>query len=723
MGLKTSLCAREELTFRLDPIPSLLDPDNDALIARLEPARRLVAVTDEATDDRREPLQEYLRAWELRGRLSDHLGVRAAPSDGLDELEETSGICALSAQWRLGRRDLFMAFGGARLARVVGLASAMFRRYTASIAIHRDLAAVLESVRQGHRVVLADGVVSVVRRAAHIVVDVDGLVRPGCLRPDERWALLLMALLDPPLLELLTGAAASSPRDLRRGGLDALVRLSRRFGPGHDAWRLDRPWLPLMQTAGGAVRAEDRAASALLLSARVAALVGVLELDRSRRLETVAGRLGVAVPEGAVMARALDGAWPAPGHGAIEMTAVPLPASPDRGDVVLVERPSRRLPPRPARSRPAPARELTYDVRFVGDLFAPGDESLRSLWEPGARLLLVVDDYPHVPADRMRAYLEAERERGRLASYAVRRLPCTPATKTMDFVVRLLRELAAWRLGPRDRIVVVGGGAVMDVVGHAAFLYGGETPYIRVPTTLVGMIDAGVGLKVGVNLGDRKNMLGGYHPPLACLCDVGFLRTLPVEEVRCGLSEAIKMALVRDARLFELIEASAPELLCARPSAHLQEVLLRSISAMLHELESNPFEHELRRLPDFGHELGQVIEARSDYRLRHGEAVAIGMALSCHLAVATGRLARADMERILALFLALGLPIHDATCRPQPLWCSLREEVLPHKGGMLHLVVPTTIGTGGFIDSIDELTPAMLEDACDELRLRMSEGG
>ena len=136
---------------------------------------------------------------------------------------------------------------------------------------------------------------------------------------------------------------------------------------------------------------------------------------------------------------------------------------------------------------------------------------------------------------------------------------------------------------------------------------------------------------------------------------------------------------------------------------------------MLGELSANPFETEVRRLPDFGHEFGHQLESASGYRLRHGEAVSVGMAVSAHLAVQAGRLAPADNARLVRLLRRAGLPVYDRRCDPELLWRWLGTDIALHKGGQPHLVVPTGIGTGGFIDSLDDLTPGMVRRACADL--------
>jgi 3-dehydroquinate synthetase len=359
---------------------------------------------------------------------------------------------------------------------------------------------------------------------------------------------------------------------------------------------------------------------------------------------------------------------------------------------------------------------LGFDVQFVDGVLDAAGGALDGLLPARCRVLAVVD--PCIPgvSPRVHRLLAELRDRGQVARFAVEPLPVTESTKSLELVDRVTSAASRLGLGPHDRIVVVGGGAMMDVAGYAAFLYENDTPYVRIPTTLVGMIDAGIGLKVGVNVNGHKNLLGAYHPPLACLCDSAFLATLPPVELRCGMAEAIKMGVVCDARLFELIEAGHADMLAGRQTPGVREIVSRAIASMLAELSSNPFEHNLRRLPDFGHEFGHTLESLSRYRLRHGEAVAIGMGLSCCLAKAAGYLDAAELHRILALLRAVGLSLHDSVCEADVLWRKLHEDSLPHKAGLLSLVVPRRIGAADFIDSIDDISVEMLRDACAELR-------
>lgn len=361
---------------------------------------------------------------------------------------------------------------------------------------------------------------------------------------------------------------------------------------------------------------------------------------------------------------------------------------------------------------------LQTHVGFAEDVFSTASSELAHWLPEHGQVLAVVDDFSDPVLRDVHDWCATHRYHGRLTHFRLLPLTSEPALKRRQQLELILAIAEVMRLGSADLIVGVGGGTVLDLVGTVALLRGGVTPYVRVPTTLVGMIDAGVGLKVGVDAVGRKNLLGGYHPPVACLCDPGFLRTLPRAELRCGLSEAIKIAAVTDDRLFSLMEAHHEELADGQVTPRTMGIISRAITAMLDELMSNPYEEEVCRLPDFGHEFGHALESASRYRLRHGEAVAIGMALSTRLAVEAGRLPDEDGARLLTQLTKVGLPVFDPLCTPDRLWRWLREDISTHKGGAPHLVVPTRIGSGGFIHRAEELTPAMIRAACVDLRKR-----
>ncbi len=290
-------------------------------------------------------------------------------------------------------------------------------------------------------------------------------------------------------------------------------------------------------------------------------------------------------------------------------------------------------------------------------------------------------------------------------------MPGDEETKALEQVVEVTRAMTEMGILRRtERVVVVGGGVLMDVVGMAASLYRRGAPYVRVPTTLVGQVDAGVGVKTGVNHGTHKNRLGTYFAPEVTLIDPEFLRTVPHRHIANGLAEIIKMALIKDADLFHLLEETVAQIssdTLADCGADMREVVSRAIAGMLDELEPNLWESVLERSVDYGHTFSPSLELRADPPLLHGEAVAVDMAVC--VALATGRqyLSPADAGRALALIAAAGLPLTHPVFTAELLQIGLADAV-KHRDGLQRL--PLTDGIGSCV-FVNDVTPAELARA------------
>jgi 3-dehydroquinate synthase len=297
-----------------------------------------------------------------------------------------------------------------------------------------------------------------------------------------------------------------------------------------------------------------------------------------------------------------------------------------------------------------------------------------------------------------------------LVPYITERLLCealigvegSESHKSWEHVDRICGEAVRCGLRRDGVMIGVGGGTVLDCVGLAASLYRRGTRFIRIPTTLVGLVDVSVGIKQAINFKSKKNALGTFFPPYGCINDVTFLRTLPFRHLACGIAEILKMAMVRDAKLFDLVLANAPALLRTHfecPADAAAEILVRAESAMLDELQPNLFEHNLRRLVDFGHTFSPALEAASGYQLPHGEAVALDMLLSTSIAVECGMCRQQVLTQLLEAYLEVGLPIAHPLIEPG-LVGSAMQDARAHRGGDLNLVLPMQIGQATFVQNV-----------------------
>ncbi|MDQ2775378.1 MAG: sedoheptulose 7-phosphate cyclase [Acidobacteriota bacterium] len=269
-------------------------------------------------------------------------------------------------------------------------------------------------------------------------------------------------------------------------------------------------------------------------------------------------------------------------------------------------------------------------------------------------------------------------------------LPISEDSKSWKHVEAVCRYAARYSMPRNAVILAIGGGVTLDVAGLAAALYRRGISYVRVPTTLVGLVDVAIGVKQGVNASGKKNLLGAFYAPLANINDYRFVKTLPRQEIACGIAEIVKIALIRDAPLFQLLENHSQELVLSRfdnPPEVATEVALRAELLMMEELAPNLFEDNLARLVDFGHTFSPAIEALSHYQIPHGHAVALDIVLSLAIAVGRGIASSSLLWRVATLFSEIGFTIWDhRICGANELFHST-ENVKKHRAGALNLVV------------------------------------
>ncbi len=260
---------------------------------------------------------------------------------------------------------------------------------------------------------------------------------------------------------------------------------------------------------------------------------------------------------------------------------------------------------------------------------------------------------------------------------------------------------------PRDGVVVaVGGGVALDLAGFAASVFRRGVRYVRIPTSLVGLVDVAVGIKQGVNAAGKKNLLGSFYPPLASINDYRFLRTLPRSEIACGLAEILKIALLRDTALLGSLEEWGEELVASHfssPAQTAKNIVLRAELLMLEELAPNLFEEKLVRLVDFGHSFSPAIEIGSGFQISHGKAVGFDILISTALAVVLGRAPEALLSRLMALLPRLGLPTwSDLIPSSEQLFDAL-QDIKRHRGGCLNLILVSRPGRPEIHQSVSRL--------------------
>jgi 3-dehydroquinate synthase len=270
-------------------------------------------------------------------------------------------------------------------------------------------------------------------------------------------------------------------------------------------------------------------------------------------------------------------------------------------------------------------------------------------------------------------------------------LPDGEAYKTLATLARVLDVLVANRFARDCAVVALGGGVVGDLAGFAAASYQRGVGYVQVPTTLLAQVDSAVGGKTGVNHVGGKNLIGAFHQPLLVVSDTQVLATLPGRELRAGIAEVIKYALICDAPLFDWLETHLDELMGGDPTA-LAHVVRRSCEIKAAVVGRDEREQSERALLNLGHTFGHAIESATAYRhWLHGEAVGAGLVMAADMSVQSGLLPQSEAARITRLVERAGLPVHIDAVTPESALEHMRidKKVL---GGRLRLVLLRRLG-------------------------------
>jgi 3-dehydroquinate synthase len=351
------------------------------------------------------------------------------------------------------------------------------------------------------------------------------------------------------------------------------------------------------------------------------------------------------------------------------------------------------------------AARTRYEVLFCDSLLAPDGALVEAIGNRKA-LLVTTPTVDRIHGPAIRSVLRQTNTVSTLV------LNAREETKSMDLVEAVCNEALAHGLNRTGLLISFGGGVCSDIVTLAASLIRRGIGHIRVPTTLIGQIDAGIGLKGAVNFCGKKSFVGCFHPPEQVLIDPDFLQTLPRRCLVSGIAEAIKMGIARDVTLFELIEARSLDLVASgfeEPVEEGRELLRRSVWAMLDELRKNPYEDQgYERVVDFGHTFSPALEAAMAFDIQHGEAVAIDMALSATIARALGLISGDVWQRIINVLRTASLPIFARRLDLQ-LCRDALAEARRHRGGSMNLVVPAGLGRVVFLKDADDLPDSVLE--------------
>lgn len=375
---------------------------------------------------------------------------------------------------------------------------------------------------------------------------------------------------------------------------------------------------------------------------------------------------------------------------------------------------------------------LRYEHRviFTRDVFAESNGVLAELLTPresgeDVRAMVFVDGgvqqaFPEIGA-RIERWFAAHRDRVGLAAPPIVVAGGEGVKNDFRQLEAVWSAINAAGMDRHSYVLALGGGAVLDMVGFAAATAHRGIQLVRLPTTSLSQGDGGVGVKNGVNYFGKKNWLGSFGVPHAIVNDLAFLHALPARARRCGLIEAVKVALIRDARFFDFIAERVDALARFEPEP-FEAVIRESARQHVEHIATagDPFERGSARPLDFGHWAAHKLEQLSEFRVSHGEAVAVGIAIDVIYARRIGLLPEPAAERILGVIQRLGFqlfaPVKEirAPTGRQDMLDGL-EEFREHLGGRLS--IPMITAPGHRLE-IHEIDGAVVKASFDELRAR-----
>lgn len=304
----------------------------------------------------------------------------------------------------------------------------------------------------------------------------------------------------------------------------------------------------------------------------------------------------------------------------------------------------------------------SYKIHMAAGLLQ-SEELLNLCVKLRRRIAIITDN--HLVAEYASPLQHNLRQKG--LSVEILTFPAGEQSKTRATKEQLEDELQRKHYGRDSCLLALGGGLVTDLVGFLAATYCRGVPVIYLPTTLLAMVDASMGGKTGVNTPLGKNLIGTFTQPYAVCMDLNTLQTLADCEWRNGIAEMVKHALIVDADLYQQMQGSE-SLQAFKNRKDLLELIKKNCLIKKNIVEQDEHEYHLRQLLNFGHTIGHAIETIENYQIGHGEAVAIGMLVECHLAMQKGYLPQAFLDQLQALLQRYGLPLKTKAFQDQALF-------------------------------------------------------
>jgi 3-dehydroquinate synthetase len=348
---------------------------------------------------------------------------------------------------------------------------------------------------------------------------------------------------------------------------------------------------------------------------------------------------------------------------------------------------------------------VEFTLKYSSDIFNINNHDLLSFGDSNRKIVVIDKAVNEIYGQRLVDYFKTMKIELKLFV-----LDAIEANKTWEYTDKVLQFFEDAGALRREPIIVIGGGVLLDLVGFCCSIYRRGIPYVKVPTTLLAIVDASVGVKVAANHFERRNRIGAYYPPIATLLDKKFIATQDGRNIINGIAEIFKLAVIKDLELFELLEESYEQLISERfqLGAVPVRVINLAITGMIEELSPNLWERKLDRCVDFGHSFSPIIEMKNIVTLQHGEAVALDCLFSSCLAYVRGFLDMPTLVRIFKTARNLKLPVfHKDFCDFNLLKQALAD-TMKHRNGNQYLPVPVGIGNYRILNDVtdDEIRAA-----------------
>jgi len=360
--------------------------------------------------------------------------------------------------------------------------------------------------------------------------------------------------------------------------------------------------------------------------------------------------------------------------------------------------------------KPAAGPDLSYPIRIDHGVLGTFGDVYRE-HGLGGKAVVITDRI--VGELYLPVLLESLTRAGVQASSVV--LPPGEESKTLGTAGTICGKLIEERLDRTSTIVALGGGMVGDIAGFVAATYMRGIALVQVPTTILAQVDSSVGGKTAVDHGRAKNMVGAFHQPRFVFMDLEVLKTLPEREIRSGMGEVVKHAMIRDEDLFDALECHVEDILRGRVEPEsMEELIGRNCRVKAQVVSEDPLEQGIRAILNYGHTIGHAVEALTGYtKYRHGEGVVLGMVAAGEIAVGKGMLSREDLERQNALLARVGVPEGIGGLSDDAILEQVRLDKKVH-AGKVRFVLPDRIGS---VRIRDDVTPEEIQRGIEYMRV------